>query len=131
MPSVRASAMAGVLALLLAAGCGLPTPAAARAREPLASVLGITPGMQEEEAHRLLERLVIAWRRSAGKTRSGARSVSSTRHAEIGDPARARELGYTILTWAVPSRPGRPGRIVTARGGDPVFSATVSIVGTD
>jgi hypothetical protein len=169
MAPTRASAMAGVLALLLAAGGGLTTPAAARAREPLASVLGITPGMPEAQAHRLLEPLGDRQEEVGGgeeEERGGAglereawklrdrryawiqlsvdgshhvHAIQATlrpdgpglRYADIGDPNQARKLGYTILTWDVPARAGRPGRRVTARGVGSVFTATVSIVGTD
>ena len=49
------------------------------------------------------------------------------RYQEIGDLALARRLGYTIWQWEVPSREGKPGRRVIARGVDSTYAGSVAV----
>jgi len=50
------------------------------------------------------------------------------RYREIGSLADARKLGYYIFRWVVPEGAGSPGLRVEARGTDPEFLGSYSIV---
>jgi hypothetical protein len=49
------------------------------------------------------------------------------RYREIGDPAQARKLGFTIYAWEAPAGAGGPARVIEARGPDSLAVASWSI----
>ena len=56
--------------------------------------------------------------------RPGRRAL---RYRDVGDPARARQLGFFIYQWTVPGRDGERGLRIEARGADPEYLGSYSI----
>lgn len=50
------------------------------------------------------------------------------RYHDIGDLASARKLGFYIYQWKVPGENGEPGLCVEARGSDPEYLGSCSVV---
>ena len=57
--------------------------------------------------------------------RPGARAL---RYRDVGDPGQAKRLGYYIYDWVIAAEGDAPGLRIEARGTDPEYLGSVSIV---
>ena len=133
----------------------LTVPASARAVP--ADLLGLTPGMNDTEVQRRLEkigeivrgkdRLKQTWKLRDPRygylvlrydeewrmhwvtafAREGGRRV---RYRDVGDLSLATHAGEHFYTWTIPARAGAGTWTVVARGGDPRYLESISIQGS-